>query len=178
MTFFIYTLFILCLILIQTVVLPFFFHVVSSYDLMMIFILYLGFYRPLAEGIPLLIGLGAVMDCFSGGPFGMYLTTYVWMYAATKAIIQYLHVDSRIVLPVAILAGVILENMIVLLTVSLGRSTLALSYAPVEILFYQAVWALLTGPVIFLLIKAIHHGVGQWFKMHVGSDKNRDEFQY
>lgn len=176
MTFLIYTLFCLLLILIQTVILPFFFHVVSCYDLILVFILYLGFYRPLMEGLSLVILLGCLMDCFSGGPFGIYMTTYLWLYAFLRGTVQYLHVNSRIVIPVAMLSGVVLENLIVLLTVFMGQSGLTPSYVPLKIFGYQLMWALLTGPAIFLMIKAIHQEIDQWVTMNIGRDKNHDDF--
>lgn len=178
MTFLIYTLICLCLILAQTVILPFFFHVVNSYDLILMFILYLGFYRPALEALPVLLLMGCLMDCLSGGAFGIHTTTYVWLYAVMRGTIQYLHVNSLIVLPVVILTAVLLENLVVLLTVFLGSSGLSLAFVPLKIFVYQLFWALVTGPVIFLGIKAFHQGTDQWFRTHFGRDKIQSDFSY
>ena len=118
---------VLCLIILQTTILPFFFHITGSYDTIIIFILYLGLYRSLWEGIPILLLVGILMDCLSGGSFGIYTTTYIWLYAAIRATIQFLHVKSLIVLPVTIVTGVLLENLVVFLTVLMGRQDVSFS---------------------------------------------------
>lgn len=168
----------LILILFQTAILPFFFHVNHSYDLMIIFIIYLGLYRSLLEGIPILLILGLMMDCLSGGAFGTYTSTYMWFYVIIRMTIQYLHVNSLIVLPVTLISGVILENLIVLLTVIIGRGELDFSYTPFKIVLYQLLWAVLTGPIVFEVIKTIHESVERWSKMNMGRDKKQSDFKY
>ena len=166
----------LCLIIIQTVVLPVLFYVDISYDLILIMVLFLGLYRSHAESVPVIVLLGFLVDCFSGGPFGIYTTTYLWLYIGVKSIVQYVHVNSWIVLLVGIFAGVTLEHSIVLLSVSMGKPEWQVAYEPLKTAFYQIFWALLTGPLIFFPIKAFHGGWSSWYKKSFGSKLSQDDF--
>lgn len=178
MTQLIYIPVVICLIILQTTILPFFFHVTESYDTVILFILYLGLYRSIWEGLPILLVVGILMDCLSGGPFGIYTTTYIWLYAAIRATIQFLHVNSLIVLPVTIVTGVILENLVVFLTVLMGRSDVSFSYNAVKTVLAQVLWAVVTGPVIFSAIKTLHHGFERWFKMNMSREKKQSDFKH
>lgn len=175
MTYPVYFFFYLCLILFQTVILPTLFHLPHTYDLFIVFVIYLGFYRSLVESIPVVLILGMTMDCFSGGAFGIYLTTYIWLYAVVKFVIQYFHVDSRILLPVSIVAGVAFENSIVLLTVAMRNSDLGVSFVSVSIALGQMFWALVTGPFIYLILKYVHSGCNSWFQDKFNNEDGHDD---
>jgi cell shape-determining protein MreD len=177
MAYLFYTITGLLLIILQTVVLPGVFHVTRNYDLILILVLYLGFYRSLMEGVPMIVLSGLMMDCLSGGPFGIYLTVYGWAYVGVRITIQFLHADSRIVLPVAILAGILLENLVVLLCIALGTSDLRFSFNALKLFFSQVLWALLTGPIVFLFIKSFQTRYEQWLMTMFKSDIDRGDFQ-
>lgn len=166
----------LVLMVIQTVIFPFFFHVVHGYDLTLILVVYLGFHRSPLQALPTLLLLGSVIDCLSGGPFGIYLTTYFWLYAALRAVTQYLHVNSLIVLPLAFLAGVLLENLIVGVTVFLGDPQVPLTWHALTVLSVQLIWVFITGPVVFVIVKTLHRAVEQWMTAHFGRDRARSDF--
>ncbi len=80
MIYFIYIAVCLGMIILQTSVMPYvpLFH--RFYDLVALFIIYLGLYRPVRESVLLIVFVSVVMDTLSGGPFGLYLTTYGWIY--------------------------------------------------------------------------------------------------
>lgn len=177
MTYPVYICIFFCLILLQTVVLPAFFDIVHGYDLFIVFVIYMGFFRSMLESLPAVLFIGIVMDCFSGGAFGIYTTTYLWLCVAVRGVIQYLHVDSRVLLPIAIVLGVLLENLITLLTVIMGSSSLGFSYTVTKIVLFQVVWAILTGPLLFLFIKHIHMYAETWFKESFGSENEPDDFK-
>ena len=166
----------LSLLLIQTVILPTLFHITNGYDLILIIVLYMGFHRSLPESIPVILIMGLLMDCLSGGPFGIYLTVYGWLFVGVRTTLQFLHADSWIVLPVAVLAGVILENLAVFLAMSFGNSELMFSYESVKIISSQMIWAVFTGPIIFILIKSAHGFYENWFKLSFGPEKDRGDF--
>jgi rod shape-determining protein MreD len=62
----------LCLVILQTAVLPHIPLLDTFYDLIVAFIIYLGLYRPLRDGLLLALFLGFIMDNLSGSPFGIY----------------------------------------------------------------------------------------------------------
>ena len=62
-----------CLIVFQSVVLPYFPFSDSFYDILVPFLVYLGSYRPVRESIPAAFVLGFIVDSLSGGYFGIYI---------------------------------------------------------------------------------------------------------
>ncbi|RLC31092.1 MAG: hypothetical protein DRH32_04775 [Deltaproteobacteria bacterium] len=137
----------LCIIVLQTAVVPLFCTTPGVYDLLIPFVVYAGFFRPVAEGLSIIILLGLVMDCLSASPFGLYLTAYVWLYAGAKWLVRFLHVHSGVVLFFIVPAGVLFENILWLLTITLlGRMELVSSGAVVTGVSQQVLWAFFTGP--------------------------------
>ena len=85
----------LCLVILQTAVLPYVPLLDRLYDLIIAFVIYLGLYRPLRDGLILSFFLGFIMDNLSGSPFGLYLTIYCWLLIGAKSITTLIQVDNR-----------------------------------------------------------------------------------
>ena len=66
----------LLLVILQTTIMPYLPPLDKFYDLLIPFIVYLSLSRPVRESLPFILFLGYIMDNLSGGPFGLYLTTY------------------------------------------------------------------------------------------------------
>ena len=165
----------LCLIVMQTVVLPVLFVVENSYDLMLIMVLFLGFHRPTGEGFPVVILLGLLSDSYSGGPFGLFTTTYIWLYVSVKAVVQYFLVDSWFVLLVGILTAVVLEHATVWLALTMSHSQWHLSSHSAKTAVYQIIWALLTGPFVFHVLKNFFSLWDLWFRRRFNSSLEPDD---
>ncbi len=137
-----------CIIILQTAVVPLFFTTRGIYDLLIPFVVYAGFFPPVAEGLPMVILLGLVMDCLSVSPFGLYLTTYVWLYVGARWLVRFLHAHSNVVLFFSVAVGVLVENTLWLLAITLlGRMEFIPSMAVVTGTSRQVLWALFTGPI-------------------------------
>ena len=80
MTYLLYSVTCLILLLAQTVILPDIPGLVIYYDLVLLFVFYLSLFRPIRESLPIVLILGFIMDNLSGAPFGVYFTTYFWIY--------------------------------------------------------------------------------------------------
>ena len=146
-----YILIAFCVIVFQTAVIPLLLAPGGGYDLLIPFVVYAGFFRPAGEGLPLIILLGLIMDCLSAGPFGLYLTTYVWLYAGARWLVRILHAHSNVVLFFSVAGGVLVENILWLMAISLlGRMELESSASPAGDIARQVLWALFTGPVFLL----------------------------
>ena len=152
------------LVLFQTTIIPAFFESFKIYDLLLIFIIFFGFFKSITESLPTILFLGIFMDCISGGVFGIHLTVYFWLYMVVAVIIQYLHVDSRFLLIVAIIVAVLWENAIILMTMAIENFEEVFSLAPFKIVANQILWAVITGPIIFYLIKTFHDIIENWMK--------------
>lgn len=175
MTYLVYIPIAIAFIVMQTVVLPVLFFSERSYDLLLILVLFLGFYRSAAESIPVVLLLGLLSDSFSGGPFGLYITTYLWLFVGVKIVIPLFHADSWIVLFVGILSGVLLEHATVWLALTMRRIPWHASSDSAKTAVFQIVWALITGPVVFHMLKRFFDVWDMWFKKRFGSSLDRDE---
>ncbi len=105
----------LFLVILQTTIMPYLPLLDKFYDLLIPFIVYLSLFRPVRESLPFVLFLGFIMDNLSGGPFGLYLTTYFWLYVGVKGITMFIQVGNRLLIIALIVAnGVLFENLILL----------------------------------------------------------------
>ena len=109
-----YALICICLVVLQTTVLSTFVIFDNFYDLLIPFVLYLGLFRPLAEGLSLILIIGYIMDSFSGGPFGLYLIVYFWLFICMRGVILFVQSRSVILSIFIVGAGVLIENVVIL----------------------------------------------------------------
>ena len=163
--------FFICLgfIILQTTLFPLVAWLDGFYDLLIPFVIYLGLFRPLKEGLPVVFFVGLTMDTLSGGAFGMYSTTYFWLYGAIAWLIGFLHFKNNLLLPFVVVVGVFLENMVFLGTIKLGHPAGALPGGIFRTVSVQLLWALFTGPLLLLLIRAVHRGCAKWIADRFGA---------
>ena len=169
MTFLIYIFICLGFIVIQTTFFPLFAWLGDFYDLLIPFVVYLGLFRPIKEGLPAVFFLGLAMDTLSGGAFGIYSTTYLWLYACIAWLIGFFHFKNNLLLPFIVVVGVLVENLVFLGTIMLGNPGGTLPQGTVRTLTIQLLWALFTGPLVLLFIRSAHLGWMKW-----GADKLGD----
>ena len=139
----------LCLIIFQTTILPCLPLFDTFYDLLALYIVYMGIFFGVREGIPVAIIAGLIMDSLSGGPFGLYLTVYLWLFIGVRQLIKIFHVSNYILLPFVVAAAVLIENIILLGTFGLLEpGTQFFSSFIINSVVAQVVWAIFTGPFI------------------------------
>lgn len=143
----------LCLIVIQTTALPSLAYIDKIFDLLIPFVIYLALYRPVREGLILVFFLGFIMDNLSGGPFGLFLTTYCWLFIGVKWTIKYVQVVNRLLLSLVVVAGVLLENLVFIGTSTFLGAKLELSAAAMRTVALQMTWALVTGPLFLIFFR-------------------------
>jgi rod shape-determining protein MreD len=146
----------LVLILLETTILPLVTFLSGSYDLLVPFVVYLGLYRPVGEGLPVVAACGLLVDNLSGGPFGLYLFTYLWLLVGLRWSLQVFRLTNPLVLPLVVMAGVLLEIIVVFGTQAVAaRSAVALTDALPRVAG-QLFWALVTGPLLVLAFDRFH----------------------
>ena len=162
MTYILYSFLCLLLIIIQTVILPEIPGTQGAYDVLMIFVFYLGLFRPTREGIPIILILGFIMDNLSGAPFGLYLTTYFWIFVGVKWITAFLRVRNIVLLPMLIASGILVKNFLFIGTIALSVNRPELNIDVLSRIVYQLLWAVITGPVLLILFNRIHYKWDIW----------------
>jgi hypothetical protein len=140
------------------------------YDLLIPFVLYLGIFRPARESLPVLCILGGVMDNLSGGPFGLYLMTYFWIYIVAKWGVSFLHVGNYILYPFVAVLGVLAENL--LFFAAFAVSGISLPADAFKIVGTQVLWAFSTGAFVILLLIYTHKKWDRWITRYLAKENS------
>lgn len=148
----------LCLVIIQTTVLPNVSPAGHFYDLLIPMLIYLALFRPSHESLPFVFFLGLLMDNLSGTPFGLYLTTYFWIYVGVKLVANYFRVGNRIMMALMVCCGVLIQNFLMVTSALLTDSAWLPPSDAVAIISSQLLWALITGPLLLILFR---HSLGR-----------------
>ena len=155
----------LLLVILQTTIMPYLPPLDKFYDLLIPFIVYLSLSRPVRESLPFILFLGFIMDNLSGGPFGLYLTTYFWLYVGVKGITMFIQVGNRLLIIALIVAGgVLFENLISLGAFALLGSRQQFAGDALEIVTIQVLWAIFTGSLFLLFFRNAQSRLGAGFK--------------
>ena len=154
----------LCLIVIQTTVMPYIPLFERFYDLLAPFVIYLSIFRPVRESTVIVFVFGFFMDIISGGPFGIYLTAYVWLFIGVRWAITFLHVGDSLLLPVVVAAGVLMENLVFIGTSAMFEQSSRISETMVSTIIVQVLWAIFTGPLFLMFFNTSHRRWDLWVK--------------
>ena len=155
----------LFLVILQTTIMPYLPLLSKFYDLLIPFIVYLSLSRPVRESLPFVLFLGFIMDNLSGGPFGLYLTTYFWLYVGVKGITTFIQVGNRLLIITLIVAGgVLFENLILLGAFAIFGSGQQFAGDAPKIIAVQVLWAIFTGSLFLLFFRNAQSRLGAGFK--------------
>ena len=155
----------LFLVILQTTIMPYLPLLDKFYDLLIPFIVYLSLFRPVRESLPFVLFLGFIMDNLSGGPFGLYLTTYFWLYVGVKGITMFIQVANRLLIITLIVAGgVLFENLILLGAFAILGLRQQFAGDTLEIVAVQVLWAIFTGSLFLLFFKNAQSWLGTGIK--------------
>lgn len=154
----------LCLVVIQTTVMPHIPLFERFYDLLTPFVIYLSIFRSVRESLVIIFVFGFFMDIISGGPFGLYLTAYVWLFIGVRWAITFLHVGDSVLLPFVVAAGILMENLIFIGTSVMFEQSLRISEAMVSTIVIQVLWAIFTGPLFLMFFNFAHRHWDRWSK--------------
>jgi len=152
-----------CLVIFQTTIIPHISLFNNFYDPLIPFIIYLGLLRPAREGIFFILVPGFIMDNLSGGPFGLYLTTYFWLFIVVRSVIKYLHARNNILLLFIVAAGVLMENIIFIASVSMFGPDSQFLAITIRTVIFQILWAGCTGFFFITFFNHIHKKLEKWF---------------
>jgi cell shape-determining protein MreD len=144
-----------CMVVFHTTIVPNSSFFAGFYDLIAVFIVYMGFFRSPREAIPFVLFFGMVMDVFSGGIFGLYATAYFWLYVFSLGLTLIIRKNNMLLLPVVVLFGVVFENMVMIGITALMDAGAIIPETAVNVVAGQAIWVLFTGPVLIVAIKYV-----------------------
>ena len=168
----------LFLVILQTTVMPNLPLLDSFYDLLIPVIVFLGLSRPVRESLPFVFFLGFIMDNLSGSPFGLYLTSYFWLFIAVKGVTQLLQVGNRLlIITLIVAAGVLIENLIFLGTLTILGPDQQLAGNAAKTVTIQVLWAIWTGAIFLMVLRNLQSGLSSGFRAIYGR-KGRNVNEY
>ena len=150
------------LIVVQTTVMPYIPLFDRFYDLLSPFVIYLSIFRSNRESLVIIFLFGFFMDIISGGPFGLYITAYVWLFIGVRWAITFLHVGDSMLLPFVVALGVLMENFIFVVTSAMFEQSSRVSEAMVSTIIVQVLWAIFTGPLFLMFFNYSHRRWDRW----------------
>lgn len=150
MNYFIYIVSSLCLVTLQTALIPRLGFVGHFFDLLLPWVIYLAAFRPAHEALPFVVFMGALMDNLSGGPFGLYLTSYLWLFLAVRLAATVVRAENAMVLVLTLIAAVAFQNILFFMALGLSGSGGHTTGEVIRVVSEQLGWVLLTGPLIAL----------------------------
>jgi cell shape-determining protein MreD len=118
------------------------------YDLMIPLVLFLRLNLPVREGIVLVLALGFVMDLFSGGTFGLYLTVYFWTFLGVQGISSFFHVRGGLFRSLLIGLCVFLQNVFFCIFAVFPGELVPAFSAHLGLVAWQTVFGAATGPTL------------------------------
>ena len=152
----------LCLVIIKTTLIPGLGLFDRFYDLLIPIIIYLSLFRPIREGAPIVLFFGLIMDSLCGGPVGLYLATYIWLYTGMRWLSRFLHTGSFLLLSLSVTFGVAFEGVVMVAYMALLSPTAIIPEDTGRTLAMQLTWSLLTGPVILGIIGWAQKQIDIW----------------
>ena len=145
-----YLVFVVCLVLLQTSILPYLPFVGRFYDFLIPLIVYLSLYKPLGDGLPVLAAGGLIMDMLSGAPIGIYMTTYLWVFIACRGAPRWISIRDHLLFSVLVVLGVLFQNVLFSAAVLMAEAPRFFTPHSLRIILLQLFWALVTAPFLWL----------------------------
>lgn len=144
---------IIAFFLFQTSIAPNFRLFYDFFNLMSLFMVYLVLYRPNQEIIIFVVLTGILMDSVSGSPFGLYMTTYIWLSLGIKWTLKYLHKGNAILIPMIISGVILAENLIIMSVMALIEKNIYFHSENFRSIIIQLLCGVIIGPFLIYLIK-------------------------
>lgn len=156
MTYFLYIASALSLMICQTTIVPRLPAVTHCFDFLLPWVIYVAAFRPVHETLPFVLFMGALMDSLSGGPFGLFLTSYLWTFIAVRLTAAVIRAENPLLLVCIIIAAVVGQNALFFAVLGTGDDDSGAGAGVVRVISEQIGWVLLIGPVFALAMRRIH----------------------
>jgi rod shape-determining protein MreD len=147
MNYFLYIASGLSLAICQTTIVPRLPVVTHSFDLLLPWVIYIAAFRPVHETLPFVLFMGVLMDSLSGGPFGLFLTSYLWLFMAVRLTATVIRAENPLLLVFIIIAAVVGQNALFFAVLGTGDD---------DSVSEQIGWVLLVGPLFALAMRRTH----------------------
>ena len=138
------------LVICETTLLPRLGFAGHCFDLLLPWVIYLAAFRPVNETLFFVLFMGALMDNLSGGPFGLYLFSYVWLFIAVRLAAAVVRAENPMVLVLIIVTAVAAQNAFFAAALGFSSAGVLSVEDVIRIVGEQVGWVLLIGPFLSL----------------------------
>jgi rod shape-determining protein MreD len=152
----------LCMIILQSAIMTHISLFDRFYDLLMPFVVYVGLFRTVQESMAVIILFGFVMDSLTGGPFGLYITSYFWTFITARWIIKLFHARHTLILLFVVAASVLMQNLIFISSLAIITQGSRFPESAFKIVSTQVLWAMFTGPLFLIFYGFVHQHWDKW----------------
>lgn len=125
----------------------------AVYDLQIVLVMAVSVLGGSRPALVVTAVVAVIMDSLSGGPFGIYLSTYIWLFFAVKAVMLVVSMRSRLAVAVFAVCAVLFENFVFMFVQLLATGTV-LNFKTVilPVIVIQSILAFITAPLFFNLL--------------------------
>lgn len=153
----------LCLVILQTSIKTHFMVLFADvYDLIIPFVIYMGIFRSFRESLAVIIIFGLIMDSFSGGAFGLYVSVYFWIFVGVKWVMKIFQLKNTIIMMFIVAIGVLVENIILVGVRLVFQPQAEWPFETLRPFVLQLLWAICTGPIFLILLNSMHTKIERW----------------
>ncbi|MEW6258775.1 MAG: hypothetical protein AB1547_02595 [Thermodesulfobacteriota bacterium] len=124
--------------------------------LILLYLAYLAGYGSLLESIGVALVLGFLMDGFSGAPFGLYISAYVWIEIIARWVVIYLHLENPMTIRLLLISGILVEKTMHAFVLTITRQGRIVPEEMVLLILVQCIWAMLIGPFGFRMLHKLY----------------------
>lgn len=126
-------------------------------NLMILYVVYLALEARLSQGLFFTALAGLVLDGLSGAPSGVFSLTFLWIFFIVHWLRGFLRSASFLFALLAILAGILLENLFMLLAIAFagqggGNGAFFVSVVPMQLLS-----GAVAGPLLLSGFRGLNH---------------------
>jgi cell shape-determining protein MreD len=104
------------------------------------------------------------MDILTGGPFGLYSTTYIWMFIGIRWVITFMDVEDSVLMLFIVAVGVLIQNSIIIGAIVMFGPASQFPSAAISTVVVQVLWAVFTGPIFLVFFNFSHERLDKWIK--------------
>lgn len=160
------------LVILHTTILNSFWLHSLGFVLLLSFLIFMACHRPVFESLVIVFLIGFLMDSFSGGPFGLFTSTYFWLFGLLKYSVQFLRLQNTHTIRFLLVFGILFENSILFSAMIFMKTGMSPTSETWLLLAGQIGLAVLFGPAF---IRSISRLYGLWEER--GSKRKQGEGQ-
>jgi hypothetical protein len=132
------------------------------YDLLLPLVICIALYRPMRYNFVFILLVSYLADSFSGGPLGVYLTTYFWVYITIVGAANYLQIQGGVLVLFVVPASVAFQNIVSISVLALMLPGAGLPVDAMQVMTVEVVWAFFTGPFLLTICRRSGETWNHW----------------